>query len=45
MSEWWATLDVAGKIFACIAFPSTILLVIQIIYVIYNILLTNLTDT
>lgn len=31
MNEWWEALDVAGRIFACIAIPSTILLIIQII--------------
>lgn len=31
MSAWWETLDVLGKVFACIAVPSTIVLIIQIV--------------
>lgn len=31
MNEWWEALDVAGRIFACIAIPSTVLLVVQIV--------------
>jgi len=31
MNEWWEALDTAGRVFACIAIPSSVLLVIQII--------------
>ncbi len=31
MFEWFSSLDAAGIIFACIAFPSTLLLLIQIV--------------
>lgn len=31
MNEWWEALDTAGRVFACIAIPSSLLLVIQII--------------
>lgn len=31
MNEWWEALSTAGRVFACIAIPSSVLLVIQII--------------
>jgi len=31
MNAWWEALDIAGRVFACIAIPSSVLLVIQII--------------
>lgn len=31
MTVWWESLDTLGKVYACIAFPSTLILVIQII--------------
>ena len=36
MAEWWSSLGITGQVFACVAIPSTLLLVIQTVMLFFG---------